>query len=61
MLFRSRKFRKMIYANHFDKDYLEKEQNKKELEGRIYRALNKKDYESAKKIAEDLEKIVESM
>ena len=56
-----RKFRKMIYANHFDKDYLEKEQNKKELEGRIYRALNKKDYESAKKIAEDLEKIVESM
>lgn len=56
-----RKFRKMIYANHFDRDYLEKEQTKKELEGRIYRALNKKDYESAKKISADLEQIVESM
>ena len=27
-----RKFRKMIYADHFDKDYLEYEQKKKELE-----------------------------
>lgn len=27
-----RKFRKMIYADHFDKNYLELEQKKKELE-----------------------------
>ncbi len=30
-----RKFRKMIYADHFDKDYLEYEQKKKDLENRI--------------------------
>ena len=30
-----RKFRKMIYADHFDKDYLELEQKKKEAENRV--------------------------
>lgn len=34
-----RKFRKMIYADHFDKDYLEYEQKKKDLENRIAFAL----------------------
>ena len=42
--------RKMIYADHFDKDYLEYEQKKKELENRIAFALQAGKYEDAKKI-----------
>ncbi|SET40986.1 ABC-F family ATP-binding cassette domain-containing protein [[Clostridium] polysaccharolyticum] len=56
-----RKFRKMIYANHFNKDYLEIEQKKKNVEMKIELALKKRDYESAKVLAEDLEKIVKQM
>ena len=44
-----RKFRKMITPNHFDKDYLEYEQKKKELENRIAFALQAGKYEDAKK------------
>ena len=54
-----RKFRKMIYADHFDKDYLEYEQKKKELENRIAFALQAGRYEDAKKISEDLEKLLQ--
>ena len=54
-----RKFRKMIYADHFDKDYLEYEQKKKELENRISFALQAGRYEDAKKISEDLEKLLQ--
>ena len=53
-----RKFRKMIYADHFDKDYLEYEQKKKELENRIAFALQAGKYEDAKKISEELEKLL---
>ena len=53
-----RKFRKMIYADHFDKDYLEYEQKKKELENRIAFALQAGKYEEAKKISEELEKLL---
>ena len=54
-----RKFRKMIYADHFDKDYLEYEQKKKELENRIAFALQAGKYEDAKKISEELEKLLQ--
>lgn len=49
-----RKFRKMIYANHFDKDYLEKEQKRKELEIKINAALKNNDYEQAEVLAQGL-------
>lgn len=53
-----RKFRKMIYANHFDKDYLEAEQKKKELETRIARELEVNHFEEAGELSEELEKIL---
>ena len=54
-----RKFRKMIYADHFDKDYLELEQKKKEAENRVSFALKSGKYEEAKKYCAELEKIIE--
>ena len=54
-----RKFRKMIYADHFDKDYLEYEQKKKELENRIAFALQAGKYADAKKISENLETLLQ--
>ncbi len=53
-----RKFRKMIYADHFDKDYLEYEQKKKELENRIAFALQVGKYEDAKKLCDNLEQLL---
>lgn len=50
-----RKFRKMIYGTHFDKDYLEIEQKKKALETKIEMALKNNDYEEAKLVADLLE------
>ncbi|MEG2700013.1 MAG: ATP-binding cassette domain-containing protein [Hungatella sp.] len=49
-----RKFRKMIYANHFDKDYLEMEQKKQVVEMKIATALKNKDFELAKVLSEEL-------
>jgi len=43
-----RKFRKMIYDSHFDKDYLEIEQKKKLVETKIELALKDSDFELAK-------------
>lgn len=53
-----RKFRKMIYARHFDKDYLELEQKKKALEVKVATALKNNDFTSAKGLCEDLEKLI---
>jgi len=58
---RIRSFRKMIYENHFNKDYLELEQKKKELETRIENYLKNNDYASAKDVCEELEILVEKM
>ena len=55
---RIRTFRKKIYENHFDKDYLELEQKKKELEMRINSCLKANDVDGAKKLIEQLEEIV---
>lgn len=56
-----RKFRKMIYADYFDKDYLELEQKKKETENRIAFALRDGKFEDAKKYCMELEKIIEQL
>ncbi len=53
-----RKFRKMIYANHFNKDYLEIEQNKKLVETKIELALKDNDFTTAKDLSEELEKLI---
>ena len=58
---RIRSFRKMIYENHFDKDYLELEQKKKELEMRITNALKNSDIKEAKGLCEQLEEVVEKL
>ena len=58
---RTRSFRKMIYENHFEKDYLEQEQQKKELETRIEKCLKENDYETAKGLCEKLEVVVGKM
>ena len=56
-----RKFRQMIYANHFDKDYLLLEQKKKETETRIQQLLRTNDFEKAKVLMESLEEIIKKM
>ncbi|MBW9172057.1 ATP-binding cassette domain-containing protein [Clostridium estertheticum] len=53
-----RKFRKMIYANYFDKDYLEIEQKKKLVETKIALALKGTDIELAKVLSEELEGLI---
>ncbi|QJD85689.1 ABC-F family ATP-binding cassette domain-containing protein [Cohnella herbarum] len=53
-----RKFRQMIYASHFDKDYLETEQKKKSVEMKIESALKDTDFELAKKFVDELEELI---
>jgi len=53
-----RKFRKMIYANHFDRDYLDIEQKKKAVEMKIESALENTDFELAKVLSEELEALI---
>jgi ATP-binding cassette subfamily F protein 3 len=53
-----RKFRKMIYANHFDRDYLEIEQKKNAVEMKIALALKDTDFTLAKVLSEELEELI---
>jgi ATP-binding cassette subfamily F protein 3 len=53
-----RKFRKMIYASHFDRDYLEIEQKKKLVETKIELALKDTNFELAKVLSEELEELI---
>ncbi len=55
---RIRSFRQMIYENHFNKDYLEIEQKKKELETRITAALKNSNLKTAKSLCEELEEVI---
>ena len=57
----TRKFRKMIYANHFDKDYLQMEDKKKQIEAKISKALQSRDFETAKILSEELDQIIQKM
>jgi ATP-binding cassette subfamily F protein 3 len=56
-----RKFRQMIYANYFDKDYLLLEQKKKETETRIQQLLRTNEFEKAKVLMESLEECIKKM
>ncbi len=58
---RMRTFRKMIYADHFSKDYLELEQSKLRLEGKIEHCLHKNDFTTARELLVDLDAIVQAM
>ena len=53
-----RKFRKMIYASHFDKNYLEIEQKKKLVETKIKLALKGTDFGLAKVLSKELEELI---
>ncbi|RUT33691.1 ABC-F family ATP-binding cassette domain-containing protein [Paenibacillus zeisoli] len=56
-----RKFRQMIYASHFDKDYLETEQKKKSVEMQIESALKDTDFELAKGLVDELEGLIKQL
>ncbi len=50
-----RKFRQMIYANYFDKEYLIQEQTRKEAERAVEQALLENDFQKANALLEKLE------
>ena len=56
-----RAFRKMIYKKHFSKDYLELEQQKKDLETRIAKYLEAEDCAEAQRLCDKLAAVVEQM
>ena len=56
-----RKFRQMIYANHFNKEYLELEFKKKELENRVEKCLREIKFEDAEKLLEELRPIIDKL
>ena len=58
---RIRTFRKNIYQDHFNKDYLLLEQQKKELETKINSCIKDNDVERAKKLCEQLEDVIFKM
>ncbi|MGL5085714.1 MAG: ABC-F family ATP-binding cassette domain-containing protein [Clostridium sp.] len=53
-----KKFKQMIYAKHFNKDYLVIEQNKKLVETQIESALKHNDFILAKELSETLESLI---
>ena len=57
----ARAFRKMIYKKHFNRDYLELELQKKDLETRIERCLESGDCPEAQRLCDKLASVVEQM
>ena len=57
----ARAFRKMVYKNHFSKDYLELELQKKDLETRIAHCLEKRQCAEAQVLCDKLALVVERM
>ena len=53
-----KKFKQMIYRKHFDKNYLEFEAKKKEIETKIEMALKDKDFELAEVLSIELESLI---
>ncbi|MEK3920930.1 ABC-F family ATP-binding cassette domain-containing protein [Paenibacillus sp. FSL K6-2393] len=51
-------FREMIYTSHFDENYLENEQKKKSVEMKIELALKDTNFELAKSLVDELEKLI---
>jgi len=48
----------MIYASHFNKEYLEIEQKKKSIETKIELALKDNDFARAKVLCAELEELI---
>lgn len=53
-----KKFKQMIYKKHFDRDYLEIEYKKKELELKINQALKDNNFDLGKILSEELEAVI---
>ena len=53
-----KKFKRMIYANYFDRDYLEIEQKKKLVETKVEKALMDTNFELARTLCEELEGLI---
>ena len=53
-----KKFKRMVYANYFDRDYLEIEQKKKSVETKIERALMDTNFELARTLTNELEELI---
>ncbi len=58
---RSRSFRKMVYSRHFSKEYLELEQQKKDLELRITAQLKASNYPKVRELSAELERVIRKM
>jgi ATP-binding cassette subfamily F protein 3 len=54
-----RKFRKMIYSSHFNRDYLELDQKKISVETKIALALKDSDFARAKILSEELKVLID--
>lgn len=54
-----KKFRKMIYSKHFERDYLEVDLKRLELEERITKVLKEEKFETAKELVDQLEAYIE--
>ena len=52
-----KKFKRMVYANYFDRDYLEIEQKKKLVQTKVERALMDTNFELARTLSKDLEEL----
>ena len=57
----TRKFRQMIYANYFDKDYLMLEQEKKETELKIQKLLQKNEFDQVRECMDELTDLITRM
>ena len=53
-----KKFKRMIYANYFDRDYLEIEQKKKLVETKVEKALMDTNFELERTLCEELEGLI---
>lgn len=58
---RMRSFRKMIYENHFNQEYLELEAKKKQLEQKMESFLEQRDVASAQKLTDQLGEYIDQM
>lgn len=54
---RARKFRKMVYDNYFDPDYLETDRRKQQLESDITTAFRNNDFAAVEKLCNQLENL----
>lgn len=55
-----KKFKRMVYENHFDKNYIELEDSKKSLEVKIESALQNQDFTTAQNLSLELEELIKS-